>query len=244
MENPTAFDLNNAIQRWRESLGQSPHLSRDDLAELEAHLRDSAATLETKGLTGEEAFWVAARRLGSPARLEPEFAQVNRREVWLNRCLWMLMGIQGWWLLTLLARLGADGAIIGGFAAFGHGTFSGMSLLSVSLFTLINLVAFGVTVLGCWWVVRQNRDRIRKLAEKASRRPVLGGLALLGLYLVINALAQSRYPILMHYFSREAVALVSIPMAVGASVLVLLQAVALVILTILVLRRVRLGSAW
>ena len=82
MENPTPFDLNHAIQRWRDGLSQSPHFRREDLAELEAHARDSVATLQAKGLTGEEAFWVATRRLGSPLGLEPEFAKINRGEVW------------------------------------------------------------------------------------------------------------------------------------------------------------------
>ena len=39
---------------------------------------------------------VATRRLGRPAGLESEFAKINRREVWLSRLLWMLIGIQVW----------------------------------------------------------------------------------------------------------------------------------------------------
>src|ERR1039457_5316434 len=98
MENPTTFDLNNAICRWRDGLRQSPHFREENLAELEAHLRDSVAELQGRGLPDEEAFLLATRRLGNPARLDSEFAKVNRRQVWLHRVLWMLVGIQVWGL--------------------------------------------------------------------------------------------------------------------------------------------------
>ena len=96
MENPTAFDLNHAISRWRDDLRQSPYFREENLAELEAHLRDSVAELQGRGLTDEEAFLLATRRIGDPERLDPEFAKVNRGQVWLNRVLWMLVGVQVW----------------------------------------------------------------------------------------------------------------------------------------------------
>src|SRR5689334_23260986 len=64
MENQTSFELNNAIQRWRENLGQSPAFRSENLNELESHLRDSIATLQAKGLLEEEAFLIASRRIG------------------------------------------------------------------------------------------------------------------------------------------------------------------------------------
>src|SRR5206468_12097440 len=50
------FDLNAALRQWRESLGQSPHVRPENLDELESHLRDSVASLQTKGLAADEAF--------------------------------------------------------------------------------------------------------------------------------------------------------------------------------------------
>ncbi len=96
METQSTFILNNAIQSWRDGLGRSPNLREENLAELEGHLRDSVAALQGQGLSEEEAFLLAARRLGHPAGLESEFAKINRREVWVNRLLWMLIGIQAW----------------------------------------------------------------------------------------------------------------------------------------------------
>jgi hypothetical protein len=77
MATATTFDLTLAIQRWREKLLQSPHFKTENVAELESHIRDSVVTLQSKGLTSEESFLIATRRVGSFGRLESEFAKVN-----------------------------------------------------------------------------------------------------------------------------------------------------------------------
>ena len=99
----TPFDLNHAVHQWRENLGHSPAFRSENLNELESHLRDSIGALRGKGLSDDEAFLIAARRIGSATALEPEFAKVNAREVWLNRVMWMLFGIQAWGLISGLA---------------------------------------------------------------------------------------------------------------------------------------------
>lgn len=90
---PTAFDLNQAVRQWRAQLAQSPVLPGESLDELETHLRDSVASLQQRGLPEQEAFWVATRRLGSEAALQKEFAKLDPRSVWLDRVLWMLLGV-------------------------------------------------------------------------------------------------------------------------------------------------------
>ncbi len=64
MENPTQFELNGHILAWREKLGQSAALTGEELEELEAHLRDSIASLQSRGLAATEAFLVATQRVG------------------------------------------------------------------------------------------------------------------------------------------------------------------------------------
>src|SRR4026209_1527781 len=76
MKNETSFDLNLAIQHWRENLAQSPSLSRQSLDELESHLRDSSMALERAGLSAEEAYLIAAKRMGPTGKLEMEFEKV------------------------------------------------------------------------------------------------------------------------------------------------------------------------
>lgn len=78
MEHTTTFDVNSALRRWLDSLAQSPQFRPADLAELESHVRDSVVQLETKGLSSEESFLIATRRVGTMEKLEPEFGKVNR----------------------------------------------------------------------------------------------------------------------------------------------------------------------
>jgi hypothetical protein len=77
METAIEFDLNMALRLWREQLSQSPQFRPENLDELESHLRDSMASLQTKGLSAEESFLIGARRVGSAAALEREFAGEN-----------------------------------------------------------------------------------------------------------------------------------------------------------------------
>ena len=76
MENRTPFDLNEAIRRWQESLGASLALNADNVEELASHLRASVQKLQADGLSEEEAFQAATRRLGERGALEREFAKV------------------------------------------------------------------------------------------------------------------------------------------------------------------------
>ncbi len=85
MENQTSFDLNGAIQEWRRNLSQSPAFDRNDLDELEAHLRDAIPALQAAGLSAEESFLIASRRIGARHTLESEFAKVKSGRASLNR---------------------------------------------------------------------------------------------------------------------------------------------------------------
>src|SRR5690349_5770279 len=103
MENQTAFDLNVAIQRWRVQLAHTSSFRADDLEELESHLLDSQRSLRAVGLSDEEAFLIAIRRIGSGDALAGEFAAVNGFPLWLDRLLWMTTGsmiISAAWYLT------------------------------------------------------------------------------------------------------------------------------------------------
>ena len=77
MENQTQFDLNLAIRRWRAKLNQSPTVSSQSADELESHLRDSSIALESAGLSAEEAFMVAAKRMGTTVSLEEEYEKIT-----------------------------------------------------------------------------------------------------------------------------------------------------------------------
>ena len=95
MATETRFDLNSAIETWRNELATQSQLTPDDRRELERHLADSIADLRGRGLADEEAFWLARRRIGRPQQLAEEFKKVNPGSVWPERAFWMAVALVG-----------------------------------------------------------------------------------------------------------------------------------------------------
>ena len=160
MENQTSFDLNLAIQRWREELGQSPAFHSENLNELESHLCDSIATLQTRGLSAEEAFIIATRRIGKGGSLEMEFAKVNRRTVWLDRALWMLIGVQIWGLMMSLTGSVARNALSWGWASINYNYKESGLALPIALFSLAQVLVIAASLVLCWWLVVRKGERL------------------------------------------------------------------------------------
>lgn len=77
MQNSTSFDLERVIKDWREHVSRLPSFRAENVDELEAHLRDSISRLQTTGLSAEEAWLIAQKRLGYSDGLEREFAKIN-----------------------------------------------------------------------------------------------------------------------------------------------------------------------
>jgi len=104
MEHTSTFDLNNALHRWLDSLAQSPQFRPTDLAELESHVRDSVSQLQTQGLSSEESFLIATRRVGAVEKLEPEFAKVNRspKLIFIHLLILAFFSVGCWFLWGLL----------------------------------------------------------------------------------------------------------------------------------------------
>lgn len=89
METQTRFDLTAAIENWRQELAAQPGLVPDARRELETHLRDTVVAFQQRGLTDEEAFLLARRRIGHPEDLREEFVKSNPLAVWRERVMWM-----------------------------------------------------------------------------------------------------------------------------------------------------------
>jgi hypothetical protein len=91
MDNQIRFDLNAAIENWRNELAAQPNLASDDRRELETHLRDAIAGFQQLGLNDEESFWLARRRVGQPKQLGEEFVKANPNKIWRERVFWMVL---------------------------------------------------------------------------------------------------------------------------------------------------------
>ena len=90
MENQTRFDLNAAIESWRNELAAQPNLASDDRRELETHLSDTIAGFQQRGLNDEESFCLARHRVGQPQLLGEEFVKVDPAKVWRKCAFWIV----------------------------------------------------------------------------------------------------------------------------------------------------------
>lgn len=74
--------LETRIGEWRAAVLRGRAVDESDADELEGHLREQVADLEAAGLSGDEAFLIAVRRLGQVDQLTAEFAREHGDRLW------------------------------------------------------------------------------------------------------------------------------------------------------------------
>jgi hypothetical protein len=74
--------LEEGIAEWRSYLRRRQAIHSVDADELEDHLRSQAAALVEAGLTEEEAFLIAVKRIGQLDALSREFAREHSERLW------------------------------------------------------------------------------------------------------------------------------------------------------------------
>jgi hypothetical protein len=74
--------LDELIASWRDWMERRDALSERDVDELESHLRDRVEALTAAGLTDDEAFLIAVKRLGSMGELSREYAAEHSGRLW------------------------------------------------------------------------------------------------------------------------------------------------------------------
>lgn len=84
MESTNPFNLEKAIQTWKNKLQKQGFLTSEDIEELSNHLEDEIEVLVKKELSAEEAFWVAQKRLGNPAEIGEAFEKAQLNSFWLK----------------------------------------------------------------------------------------------------------------------------------------------------------------
>lgn len=70
------------VGEWRAFALKRRGVTAADADELEGHLRDQAADLQQSGLSADEAFLVAVKRLGSQDEISREFARAHSSRLW------------------------------------------------------------------------------------------------------------------------------------------------------------------
>jgi len=186
------FDLNTAIKNWRAALAAQPGLRDSDLDELEDHLREETDALRQTGLSEEEAFLVACRRLGKPEDLGGEFAIADPERRRSFRLSWMIIGALSLLFLILAAEVVTN---------IGTGTLTRFPSLPVALhgphglgwigggLRLLVLVIGGVLI---WRLLATDRSAHR-LKRLGAGTVIFGALWLAGLALVMRVGSQVFY---------------------------------------------------
>jgi hypothetical protein len=84
--------LEQQIETWRAHLRRSGAITASDAAELEDHLREQIASLNADGLSDDEAFLVAVKRMGAVDALTREFATEHSERLWKQ----LVLSGDGW----------------------------------------------------------------------------------------------------------------------------------------------------
>lgn len=74
--------LESQIAEWRTLIASNPAIDGRDVEELETHLRDQVDELHEAGLSDDEAFLVAVKRIGKLDDVSREFSLENRGKLW------------------------------------------------------------------------------------------------------------------------------------------------------------------
>ncbi|HKI69526.1 MAG TPA: permease prefix domain 1-containing protein [Verrucomicrobiae bacterium] len=171
MKNQTRFNLNSAIENWRQELAEQPELSPQVRRELETHLRDTIAELQRRGLNDEESFWLARKRTGQPRQLCEEFAKADPVKAWRERAFWMVASV-----VAVLVWGSASNGLFAMLAAFLHPYYH---FRSVSF--LLSMLFYSLPVV--WVIVLIANGRMARSSAKFAlifrSQLRLGGVATL-----------------------------------------------------------------
>jgi hypothetical protein len=234
------------MSSWLRDLAHEPCYAQRDLQEIEDHLRESVSALQGSGLSPQEAFLVARRRLGDQAALDAEFTKVNGSSVWLNRLLWMFVGIQLWavaWDLGGFARLAVTQGLLraGMFPAGGWIGPNGW-LQSLPSAALIALLQVGVLATGLWvcaWWMRTHRASLYEGVRRVLDRPATAVVALIVFGLALKAGIAFWNNTIYHGMPVQQVGAMAMSSSMGWSLISLGQILTVPILIVLLARRVR-----
>lgn len=106
------YNLELAIENWRNELLAQESILSENIEELEDHLRMSISQLVKHGLSEDEAFLIATKRIGASSNLKIEFGKINSIVLWIQRLRWMVLGVllfqacSGMW--TLFAKVTSE----------------------------------------------------------------------------------------------------------------------------------------
>ena len=145
------FDMNEQIKIWRSELSHKQTLEKSDIDELENHLREEIEQLTESELTQEEAFLVAAHRLGHSESLSEEFAKVNTSILWRKRLFRAGAVVFAWIILTDIGQVVSRAGVL-------LGAFAGLRGYPLNIVEILLQVTFIGVVLYTLYLISRKKD--------------------------------------------------------------------------------------
>ncbi len=175
-------DLEPRLAAWRRSMLSHDEILRDDLEELEAHLRAGIAGHVDDGMPEAEAVTRAMRDLGEPAAIAAECAKEDPNRVWRRRLRRMLVGpLVGRVVAVLAPGVARLPFVAGGLYAVGP---HGPTRLYASLVALCLLAPLAVAVALPGRALRMERDALAAAWRRLGSRYMARVAVALGALLV------------------------------------------------------------
>lgn len=145
---PSTFNLNQSVKNHIISIQNQGSITNSDAEELSAHLFDATDSLRRLGLSEEEAFLIASKRLGNEETLTEEYSKVNP-SIKMNK-VWAYL-IIGFNLLYSLPS-----ALLTGISILYLTVYKSYypSFVSICVITLFHLL---LTTL-IWYIVKHKRE--------------------------------------------------------------------------------------
>lgn len=183
------------IGEWRSAILRNRAVTESDADELEEHLREQVADLGRAGLSGDEAFLIAMRRLGEVDRITAEYAREHSDRLWKQLAVPEKPETQRSGLLVMLgfATLAGALALVANLASRAtHGEFS-WYMRDFSLFSL--------PVLAAWFALqrRMSRPRVAALASVVAIITIVISLYPFALYGTTSTLVSMHLPIVLWF---------------------------------------------
>ena len=172
------FDLNQAIDNWKQQFRCHEACNKSDIDELESHLWDEIDILMTRGLSAGEAFHIASVRLGNPDRISCEYSKINIGAIWIRRLFWMVIGAVGWFMIRNMAGIFSAAGMV---AAYG----AGLNIRSLGYIKIVLDFALtaGVLSLLYFTFIKGRTGSVLTGIQKLITRP--SGHLVIGLVLVL-----------------------------------------------------------
>ncbi|MEJ7557947.1 MAG: permease prefix domain 1-containing protein [Pedobacter sp.] len=159
---PSNFDLKQAIDDYISLINQQGSITNSDKNELTNHLHDSTEAMIKQGLSEEESFIIACKRIGGVEVLTEEYSKVNTslkgNKVWA----YLLLGFNVFYGIPSIVA-----TVITVLYFLIHKNF-GSSIIAVSLVTIIHLMV----IIGLWSLVKYKRHISGYIQNQVEQNPI------------------------------------------------------------------------